>query len=344
MSRRPFVRDNFLATINDMNNRRLNEQDRKIGYIYIENITDKPFWQKIATKHKVMVYQNNSKFFMTGKSSILYYKNNGENETLLDKCSKELLIAIDSDFDNLCPNANNSDWLTHQNKAFVLQTYTYGRENLIFSPKCLHAILESKFKLYNDTHTNPILAIFQKLSEIWFAPYQKFLYLYNQGVYSHDDWIKEISFQNQECQDIAIRQDFNDYQHRLSVFNTQLNTYIDNQNDFNEFCTHLTKQDFLKDTVWAFIRCHDFEKQFVEPLMKEIIKDRQNKEFGDVQNTYSDNEIGNRRKELANYFKDIHHLKTILHHYFYDVYFQTAKNSQLFLNKIIQDYNKIINA
>lgn len=344
MSRRPFVRDVFLSTSNDMRNKRLNKQDRKIGYLYIENITDKPFWQKIATEHNMMVYQNNAKFFMAGKSNILYYKNNGENETLLDKCSKELLIAIDSDFDNLCPNTNNSDWLTHQNKAFVLQTYAHGRENIVFSPDCLYAILENKFKLYLDIHNNPILDIFQELSEIWLAPYQKFLYLYNQGVYSHNDWIKEIGFQNKECQDIAIKQDFTYYKNRLNKLNDELSIKIDNQNDFDKFCNHLTQKGFLKNTVWAFIRCHDFEKQFVEPLMKEIIKDRQSKEFNSVQDNYADNEISNRRKELANYFKDINHLTTILHHYFYDVYFQTAKNSHLFLSKITQDYHKIINA
>lgn len=303
----------------------------KLGVIYIEDISDKPFWQKIAAKHEIKLYSENGKS-ITGKSK------------LLQICSPNQLIAIDSDFDNLCPNTNSNDWINRKNKEFVLQTYAHGRENLIFSPDCLHAVLESKFKLYSDIHTNPILAIFQKLSDIWFTPYQKFLYLYNQERHSHDDWIKAIFFQNQECQDIAIRQEFNAYQDRLLALDSQLNANIDNQNDFDEFCTHLTEQDFLKDTVWAFIRCHDFEKQFVEPLMKEIIKDRQNKEFGDVQDTYSDNEIGNRRKELSNYFKDIHHLKTILHHYFYDVYFQTAKHSHLFLNKIIQDYNKIINA
>lgn len=344
MSRKPFLRAEFLDAKNDIRNRKLDDDNQKIGFLYVEDITDKEFWQKIAIKHTVMVYQNNASFFMAGKGNLLYYKNEGESETLLDKCSRTLLIAIDSDFDVLCPNVIDNNWIHHKNKNFILQTYTHGRENITFSPNCLHQILENKFKLYIDNHPNPILSIFEKLSEIWFEPYQKFLFLHNQKNtnFTHDDWIKAISFKNQEIKMIALNQDFSAYQNRISDLNQQLNQYIENQNDFMMFCKHLAEKGFSKYHVWAFIRCHDFENKFVEPILKDVIKARQNKELGDVEKQYSQNEIGSRKQEIANYFKEINSLKTVLHHYFYDVYFPNHQHQDYFLQKIVTDYQRVI--
>lgn len=302
----------------------------KLGVIYIEDITDKQFWQKIATKHEVKLYSENGTT-ITGKSK------------LLQICSKNQLIAIDSDFDYLCPNHRDESLLIN-NSPFVLQTYAHGRENIVFSPECLYQILEIKFQLYLNNHINPILDIFNKLSHIWFESYCKFLFLFNgkNDCFSHDDWINHIKFSNQECTNIALMQDFSSYEDRLSQLNNKLAQYIKNQDEFLQFCDELEQKTFTKDTVWAFIRCHDFENKFVEPLIKEIVKSRQNKELGDINNQYSTNEIGNRKSEIVNYFKEINHIKTVLHHYFYDNYFDIAKNSNPFLVKIIKDYQNSI--
>ena len=279
---------------------------------------------------------------MPGKSNLLFYKNAGETESLLDKSNKGLLIAIDSDFDELCPNSITQNWANHQNSRFVLRTYAHGRENIIFSPECLHEILDKKFKLYLDNHDNPIFNIFKQLSAIWFEPYQKFLYLFNQKQYEYDDWISKIQVHKQKCQDIALKNDFSAYTSLLSEFDAEMNQQISNQDDFQTFCDELTNKSFNKENVWAFIRCHDFENKFVLPLMKEIVKNRQKQELGDVENHYVQNESGTRKQAVSNYFKEINNLQTILHHYFYDVYFDYAKNRNIFIKKIIADYGNLI--
>lgn len=344
MSRKPFVRKSFLETKNDIRNRKLDDTNKKIGYLYVEDITDKEFWQKIATEHTVMVYQNNAKFFMVGKGNLLYYKNDGESESLLDKCSHRLLIAIDSDFDEVCPNSIESNWIFHHNKKFILQTYAHGRENIVFSPDCLYQILEHKFKLYIDNHNNPILDIFEKLSALWFEPYQKFLFLYNQknASFTHDDWIKEISFQNQEKKDIALNQDFSAYQARMSALNQKLNQYLDNQDEFISFCKHLREKGFSKEYVWAFIRCHDFESQFVQVLLGVLKHHRLHQEKLYIQQNFSGQEIGNQNRKLANYFNDKMDSQTVLENYFYDTYCQNYKHQDLFLQKIVADYQRVI--
>ena len=77
-------------------------KQKQQGVIYIEDITDKKFWEKIATQHFVQLYSEQGRA-ITGKSK------------LLEICSKNNLIAIDSDFDLICPN--------------------HRRESIIFSEK-----------------------------------------------------------------------------------------------------------------------------------------------------------------------------------------------------------------
>lgn len=320
-------RDDYAKAYSTIKSRKQKTQ----GVIYLEDITDKDFWGGIAFNHVVKLYSENGRTF-TGKSK------------LLQICSANQLIAIDSDFDDLCPQHHPESILCAQNKDYILQTYAHGRENIVFSPECLHEILDSKFKLYLDNHDNPILAIFQKLSAIWFEPYRKFLFLFNQNQYQHDDWIAQIQFHNKECQEIALKQDFSNYVMRLAKWNDELNQSIHNQADFEQFCIHLQSKNFDKTNVWAFIHCHNFESQFVEKLFKEIVANRQNQEKQYVETQFSSNEINDQRKKIFNQFAAMNDIKTVLNHYFYDVYFPQAKETDVFLRKIVADYAKIIQA
>lgn len=305
----------------------------KLGVIFVENIDDSLFWQEIATHHTTKLYSNEGKN-ITGKSK------------LLEICNPNQLIAIDSDFDNLCPNHRSESILFSEKKDYILQTYTHGLENILFSPDCLHEIFNRKFKLHIKNDLNPTLDIFEKLSEILFEPYQKFLFLKDRKIkyISDKQWIDKIKFKGKDTKNIVMENDFSHYQERITLIDNELGLKIDNQADFESFCDELSNKGFSPKTTWAFIRCHDFEQQFAMPIIKKICSQRIKKEMIFIESNYSENEISNRKSECNNHFKTFNGIETVLHHYFYDVYFQTAKHSHLFLNKIIQDYNKIINA
>lgn len=172
-------RDDYAKAYSTIKSRKQKTQ----GVIYLEDITDKDFWGGIAFNHVVKLYSENGRTF-TGKSK------------LLQICSANQLIAIDSDFDDLCPQHRPESILYSNKKDYILKTYTHSLENLIFSPECLYEILETKFKLYIDDCDNSIILIFQKLSEIWFEPYQKFLFLKNNKIkgFSDKKWIQTIRF------------------------------------------------------------------------------------------------------------------------------------------------------
>lgn len=302
------------------------------GVIFIEDISDKAFWEKIATQHIVQLYSENGKA-ITGKSK------------LLEICSVNQLIAIDSDFDFICPNHRAESALCSKKKDFILQTYAHGRENLIFSPECLHEILANKFQLYVDNHVNNILEIFQKLSAIWFEPYRKFLFLMNQKdtqAIEHKDWIERIKFQNKESQDIALKTDFSAYQQRIQQLDDDLYQKVSNQEEYQPFCEQLKQKDYTPETVCYFIRCHDFEEQFVLPIMQMICSERIKTEMGLIASNYPANEVKNRKEQLKNHFQKTNNIETVLNHYFYDVYFRDKQYNHIFLKRIMADYQRVI--
>ncbi|RRD89136.1 DUF4435 domain-containing protein [Conchiformibius steedae] len=325
-------RDDYAKTYSSMKSRK----SKNKGLIYIEDITDKPFWERIATEHTVSLYSEQGEKIITGKSK------------LLKVCSANQLIAIDSDFDYLCPQHREAGSICVDKKDFILQTYAHGIENILLSPNFLHEVLDNHFSLYLNNHNNPILNIFGKLSEIWYPVYPKILYLVNlegEGSFDkhHTKWIKGITINenqeiNCECDDCIVEA----YRDKINILDKELSQLIENQEQYSAFCQDLQSKGFSKENIYAFIRCHDFENQFVIKIMKKIIKIRQNKEKKYVEEQFSNTEVSNRKKQIANYFEEKNYINTILHHYFFNTYFETAKQNDFFIKKIIDKYQYII--
>ena len=307
-------------------------KQKQQGVIYIEDITDKKFWEKIATQHFVQLYSEQGRA-ITGKSK------------LLEICSKNNLIAIDSDFDLICPNHRRESIIFSEKKAFILQTYTHGLENLIFSPECLHEILNENFKLYLENHNNNIQEIIQNLAEIWFEPYRKFLFLLNNQHtnFNYDYWITNIKFKNKECQEIVLDLNFSTYQERLEELNQHLKQNIGDEK-YHLFCNWLSEHYFDRQQVYAFIRCHDWAESFVLPIVRMIISNRIKKEIDHVNENFQGNELIYRKNQINNYFKDNCNIKTVLHSYFYHAYLPNAcsNGTDFFLLEIIKDYEQML--
>ena len=300
------------------------------GVIFIEDISDKAFWEKIATQHIVQLYSENGQS-ITGKSK------------LLKICSSNQLIAVDSDFDWVCPNHRTESALCSEKKDFILQTYAHGRENLVLSPDYLHDVLNQHFKLYLDNHDNRIQEIVHKLADCWVEPYRKFLFLMNNQFdkFTHDDWINAIIFQGKESQEIALDLNFTQYQKRLSELDNQLNQYIENQQDYKQFCENLANLGFETQRVYGFIRCHDWEENFVFPIIEMICSNRIKKEMDNVSHLFQD-ELKSRKEQINHHFKKNCGIQTILHNHFYQSYFSSAHAENFFIQKIVQDYQRII--
>lgn len=301
------------------------------GVIYIEDITDKPFWEEIAVNHFIQLYSDGDRNF-TGKSKIL------------NICSQNNIIAIDSDFDFICPSHRDECILFWNNQDYILQTYAYSRENLIYSSEYLADFLDNKFKVYLDNHPNQIVDIMNGLSTVLYEPYLKYLFLKNEKVSLPFKWEEEIGFvvdsgsNDEGMLKQIINLNFVNYKLKIDSLANQLTPLITDPAKFSVFCSELTQKGLNKDSILYFIRGHNLEDEIVIPLIKQIKSQRMEAEKAYIDANFSANELGEKKGNLQNEFPQV---KERLKTYFMDSYIHIAKQKNIFIKKIISDYEKM---
>lgn len=323
MSKFDQFRKEYSATYSSV----ITKKEKSEGVIYIEDILDKNFWEKIATSHLVKLYSEGGRDF-TGKSK------------LLNICNKNNIIAIDSDFDYICTCHRQDSKLFWQKKDYILQTYAYSRENLIYTANYLFETLKEKFKLYLDNHQNQIIDIMTGLSNVLYPIYQKYLFLKNERINLPFTWENEIGLNmDTDLLNQIVRLDFVNYSTKIQLLDEKLTPLISDPQKYSLFCSELASKGFDKSTTLYFIRGHDIEEKIVLPIMHQLIENRKRREKEYVEQHFSENEQSERVKSLFNEFAKC---GDTLKHYFIDVYISTAKQNDFFIRKILDDYNVIL--
>lgn len=309
------------------------------GVIFVEDNDDKKFWAILASQHIPQLYSENGKI-QTGKG------------ILLKKFSQNQLIAIDSDLDFICPKNSKSAIKMGKNYNYILQTYVYALENLIYTDEFLNEIFDIKFQMYEDHHTNNIAKIIENLSTILFKPYTKYLFLKNEKIALPFTWEKKIAFCNsKDYKKISNKQvnaikkilalDFKDYEQKISLLNSQLEQILNSQDrkKYLKFYNSLQRKGLKPETTLFFVRGHDVEDFIILPLLYYIVQERLTIEETIIKNNFHNSQITARINNLHNNFNK---LTPSLEDYFIDVYIKKAMNDDYFLKKIVQHYNSII--
>lgn len=107
------------------------------GIIYVEDATDRTFWEKIVN------------FVCPGRYEIKPFGSPGvEGKRKLEMeyahLHKERLVAVDGDFDYSCPARNNYSVHLIQN-PFVLHTFYYSRESFINTREAILHLIDSLY-------------------------------------------------------------------------------------------------------------------------------------------------------------------------------------------------------
>lgn len=141
------------------------------GLIYIENERDAAFWEEIieATNPncydiKRSVLEGSGK---RGKRSL---------EKLYGTANKYAVIAIDADFDYLCPN--KSDVSSLLSNRYILHTFSYSRESVICNKETINDTIK-RIRLYQKSNFN-IDAVLSKYSSICHKVLSPYLFLLNK--------------------------------------------------------------------------------------------------------------------------------------------------------------------
>lgn len=115
------------------------------GIIHIEDASDRLFWRKVVGA--VCPDRYDIKPFSQGGA-----QGKRRLEQQYRHLHKDYLIAVDSDYDFLCPDRNEFSAELNAN-PFVLHTFCYSRESFIHTPEALE-ILTDCIYLHEKTHSH----------------------------------------------------------------------------------------------------------------------------------------------------------------------------------------------
>lgn len=276
--------------------------------IYVEDKSDIFFWEKLIEfidldNYEIMVYDNNK---IKGKRIL---------ETRFEDVSEYFMMAIDSDYDYLCPNHRKGKFL--ENK-YILHTFGYSKESVLIEKDRLdHYFKNVKHTINHKVEINNFLA---KFSKICF----KGLSLYINEIINNRFEIKQCSFDS--CFNILGEKLINedDLSISLNVLDEiylrikQLFPNEINHDEYEKTLSYLGGFNIDENNAYRFISGHvlsDLISKIDELLKKYLLK----KELElDKEHCKNPIEIPQRRTNLSKIFENQFSIDTFYRFNFYD--------------------------
>ncbi len=291
--------------------------------VFIENEEDSRFWGFIFAKtseDKKIKFIAYSKEGNQGKKEILKYK-----DAILDQNGKAL-ICIDSDFDYLLNNNDIND------NPFIFQTYTYSVESYSCCVKNLDTLLKEdllinyfNFEIFFENYSNIIFELFlldmllkDKATKINYKNAINSQALANNG----ELFLKSFKIQVDK---------------KIIELNEKFSSILD-ENKVIKLKSKILKNKIIKDNfIHLYInghRIYELTREILKRLQNDtIIKEK--KEFSNLKDKISVEQLSNKKKELDNKKLDI---ETLLKIGFKNCY---NKNYCPSFNKIIDEIKEL---
>lgn len=284
------------------------------GILYVEDISDVSFWELFFKNlaYEIKVFQNDTNQCITGKTEL---------KKLYEKCNKHLLVALDSDYDYLCENHN--DYAQKMcNNPFIIHTYSYSKESVIYNSGYIDFILEklSLYQKYLDFESNTYL---QRISNLIFPLLVEKLFIIEN--YPQDSE-KQISNLNNLMERILDFNKKNIEQALVSATNCSIQEehfksledsivpYLDStipHEKISEFVKYLENKGLNKDNAYRFINGHTLKEKIILPFIYSIHKKRkayESENLPDYGSTQNSHKIG----QIHNHFNENCDIKTLL--------------------------------
>ncbi|MCP1237696.1 DUF4435 domain-containing protein [Gluconobacter kondonii] len=246
------------------------------GIIYIEDENDKRFWTEVIenlARNKYAIKIATTKPSATNKSEIKV-RGKGALTKLYDTLNKTVMVAVDSDFDYICPESSKNAEKLSKNK-FIIHTFSYSTESVIFCEKSIKSISEKiKYFIEIDFNINDSL---KTISNIIFESFSMFVYLKNKKISLENTKKYNDIFSFSKKGEILD----NDYKLSESIImelivkseekKNKYLKYIEENSLLHEYNIYLDKVKSLglnKDNVYRFIRGHELEEKIVMPILE----------------------------------------------------------------------------
>lgn len=242
------------------------------GLIYLENERDCAFWEEVLEATNPNQYDIKRSIAENNKS-----RGKRSLEKLYSTLNPNVLVAIDADFDYLCPK--NTDYSEYISGDYILHTFSYSRESVMCNVESINDTIK-KIRLYEKSNFN-ISDIIKTYSIICYKALPKFLFLFNL----RNENVNESSFHD----DLTISPSkelplfTSDFEFNLAIFKqleekvearlNRHNEIIESENlsaEFDLYLEHLLTLGFNENNAYRYISGHLIYENLILPILKAI--------------------------------------------------------------------------
>ncbi|HCR2005196.1 DUF4435 domain-containing protein [Enterobacter cloacae] len=303
------------------------------GIIYIEDASDRLFWERVV--NTVCPNRYDIKPFS---------RNGAEGKRALEKeyehLNKDRLVAVDSDYDYLCPSRNAYATALNSN-PFVLHTFFYSRESFINTPEAIDS-LAGCIHLHERLESQLIQAI-QSYSSAIYEALCLFSWLHNRD---HQQFREDV-FNNSirlpagaRLLDAELRvneEALRELNRSADEYLLQHRPYIDDQDSYMQYQETLNQRGINPNNAILFTNGHYLLDSVFRPLYEMFINASRKKDKEWVEANCQQSEIRSRKNQVENHYRDNCGVKQLIHHC-------EAYREAPFWQRIIQKLSEIENS
>lgn len=284
--------------------------DVQKGIVYIEDALDRIFWERVfdyicPNRYIVKPYSQPGS---EGKRKLeLEYKNLHRN----------LLVAIDADYDYLCPQRNDYAEALHSN-PYIIHTYFYSKESYIHTSDSIDILTNNVYLNVKTTHQiNNALKLY---SNIIYDAFCYFSWLHNIDA----NQFPESEFN--PCIEIPsgikiLNEDLTVNGHALDLVRESSVNYIDrhiqyieNKDDFNHHIERLRELGLHQDNTLLFTNGHSLLDIIFRPSYQMFIKKCKKNDNEWVTKNYPEGQHRARLNQVRNHYEQNCKETTLIHH------------------------------
>ena len=274
--------------------------------LYTEDVSDNWFWEKFID------------VFFPNQYRILSLTQRGKRalEAYYHEAKLEALIAVDSDFDYLCPNTNYGS-LLHSN-PYLLHTFSYSRESaLIEKSHIQNFVADIKFTIVNEIDINQFIQLF---SESVFDGLASFIHLknFNQVDLNHDEFhqcfhltdnqIVTVNSQNKPIIDMSV---LDSIPQKLQFY---FQSYTISSAEYEVARNHLSSLGVNPANAYRFINGHELEKLIIA-VIKQLTATLTSLELTFIKRDFQGKQISERKNQVEKILREESQVKTHLRRY-----------------------------
>lgn len=291
-------------------NKEGNKESAKKGLVYIEDDSDQVFWEKFVNFHFPNQYNVQASIIdrpdQRGKRAL---------EKLYEGANKKVLIAVDSDYDLICPSENPeySQYLTKN--RFIIHTYGFSRESALLDKDNLNNFFKSI--KHTIQHNTDIESFLNKFSCIAF---QGLVFFSNELNSGNKQGFIESDFHN--CFNILgnniVKDDLSLDETLLDIIKNNLNCFFQklqySDEQISDAENYLLSLSINPDNAYRYISGHTVY-DLISKIHEQLTTLLYQQEVDKIKTTFPKDAAGDRIRQLRASFPKLFPLEAFCHHY-----------------------------